>query len=110
MRGSCRCATHCRMSPQRSRKRSFAMARAPPNSLRLPWSADAMRVSFWLDDVLVVADGGRASSYTEEDGQRVMKQDEITVRVTLDRGSAKATVWTCDLSHEYVSINADYRS
>jgi glutamate N-acetyltransferase/amino-acid N-acetyltransferase len=67
-------------------------------------------VSFWLDDVLVVDHGGRAASYTEAQGQRVMKQDEITIRVDLRRGSACATVWTCDLSHEYVSINSDYRS
>ena len=52
----------------------------------------------------------RAASYREEDGQRVMKGDEITVRVALGRGVATATVWTCDFSHDYVSINADYRS
>ena len=67
-------------------------------------------VSFWLDDVLVVDRGGRAATYTEAEGQRVMKQDEITVRVDLGRGNARATVWTCDFSHDYVSINADYRS
>jgi glutamate N-acetyltransferase/amino-acid N-acetyltransferase len=67
-------------------------------------------VSFWLDDVLVVADGGRAPSYREEDGKRVMAHAEIGVRVALGRGSAAATVWTCDLSHGYVTINADYRS
>jgi glutamate N-acetyltransferase/amino-acid N-acetyltransferase len=67
-------------------------------------------VSFWLDDVLVVDRGGRAASYREEDGQRVMKQEEIGIRVDLGRGEARATVWTCDFSHEYVSINADYRS
>jgi glutamate N-acetyltransferase/amino-acid N-acetyltransferase len=71
---------------------------------------DPARVSFWLDDVPVVDKGGRAASYREEDGQRVMKQDEIAVRVDLGRGRAAATVWTCDLSHDYVSINADYRS
>jgi glutamate N-acetyltransferase/amino-acid N-acetyltransferase len=71
---------------------------------------DPSGVSFWLDDVLVVERGGRAASYTEAAGQRVMKQVEITVRVELGRGSARATVWTCDFSHEYVSINADYRS
>jgi glutamate N-acetyltransferase / amino-acid N-acetyltransferase len=71
---------------------------------------DPAGVSFWLDDVQVVADGGRAPSYREEDGQRVMKQDEIAVRVALGRGHASATVWTCDFSHDYVSINADYRS
>ena len=58
----------------------------------------------------VVHAGGRAPSYREEDGQRVMKQEEITVRVALGRGDAKAQVWTCDFSHDYVSINADYRS
>jgi glutamate N-acetyltransferase/amino-acid N-acetyltransferase len=71
---------------------------------------DPSRVSFWLDDVRVVEDGARAASYTEEDGQRVMKNDEIAVRVALGRGDASATVWTCDFSHEYISINADYRS
>jgi len=71
---------------------------------------DPARVSFWLDDVLVVDRGGRAASYREEDGQRVMKQDEIVVRVDLGSGGARATVWTCDFSHDYVSINADYRS
>jgi len=71
---------------------------------------DPARVSFWLDDVLVVDHGGRATSYREEDGQRVMKQPEIRVRVDLGRGSAEATVWTCDLSHEYVTINAEYRT
>ena len=63
-----------------------------------------------LDDVAIVRQGGRLPSYREEDGQRVMKQSEITVRVHLHRGAAQATVWTCDLSHDYVSINADYRS
>jgi glutamate N-acetyltransferase/amino-acid N-acetyltransferase len=72
--------------------------------------ADPARISFWLDDVLVVDRGGRSPAYREEDGQRVMKQDEITVRVDLGRGKAAATVWTCDFSHDYVSINADYRS
>ena len=54
--------------------------------------------------------GGRHPAYSEADGQRVMRQSEITVRVLLHRGAAQATVWTCDLSHDYVSINADYRS
>ncbi len=63
-----------------------------------------------LDDVAVVRQGGRLPSYREEDGQRVMKQAEITIRIGLNRGDASATVWTCDLSHDYVSINADYRS
>ncbi|MGC2520290.1 MAG: bifunctional glutamate N-acetyltransferase/amino-acid acetyltransferase ArgJ [Burkholderiales bacterium] len=71
---------------------------------------DARRVELYLDDVLVARDGGRAASYGEEEGKRVMKKSEITVRVTLARGKAAATVWTCDLSHDYVSINADYRT
>ncbi|MGH8799261.1 MAG: bifunctional glutamate N-acetyltransferase/amino-acid acetyltransferase ArgJ [Casimicrobiaceae bacterium] len=71
---------------------------------------DPACVSFWLDDVLVVADGARAATYGEEAGKRVMSRPEITVRVALGRGGATATVWTCDLSHDYVSINADYRS
>ncbi len=71
---------------------------------------DPARISLWLDDVLVVDKGGRAPSYREEDGQRVMKQDEIGIRVDLGRGAAAVNIWTCDFSHEYVSINADYRS
>jgi glutamate N-acetyltransferase/amino-acid N-acetyltransferase len=71
---------------------------------------DVGRVQLWLDDVWVAKDGGRHPDYQEQDGQRVMKQAEITVRAHLGRGQATQTVWTCDLSHEYVSINADYRS
>ncbi|HTR59456.1 MAG TPA: bifunctional glutamate N-acetyltransferase/amino-acid acetyltransferase ArgJ [Casimicrobiaceae bacterium] len=71
---------------------------------------DPRRVSFWLDDVAVVVGGGRSASYREEDGKRVMAKAEIGVRVALGRGEANATVWTCDLSHDYVRINADYRS
>jgi glutamate N-acetyltransferase/amino-acid N-acetyltransferase len=71
---------------------------------------DPSRVSFWLDDVLVVDRGGRAASYREEDGARVMKQDDIAIRVDLGRGSASARVWTCDFSYDYVKINAEYRS
>lgn len=67
-------------------------------------------IDLHLDDVHVVHQGGRRPAYREEDGQRVMKQAEITVRVGLNRGDAVATVWTCDFSHEYVTINADYRS
>ena len=75
-----------------------------------PPDLDPSCVSFRLDDVLVVDRGGRAPSYREEDGQRVMKQEEITVTVGLGRGSAASRIWTCDFSHDYVSINADYRS
>jgi glutamate N-acetyltransferase / amino-acid N-acetyltransferase len=67
-------------------------------------------IDLFLDDVHVVVAGGRHPAYQEADGQRVMKQSEITIRVALHRGDADATVWTCDLSHDYVSINADYRS
>jgi glutamate N-acetyltransferase/amino-acid N-acetyltransferase len=71
---------------------------------------DQSLIDLFLDDVHVVHRGGRQPSYREEDGSRVMKQSEITVRVDLHRGTAESTVWTCDLSHDYVSINADYRS
>jgi len=71
---------------------------------------DQTKIDLYLDDVHVAVNGGRNPTYKEEDGQRVMQQSEITVRVLLGRGAASETVWTCDLSHEYVSINADYRS
>jgi len=68
------------------------------------------RVELYLDEVLVAKDGGRAPAYREEDAKRVMAKSEITVRVVLNRGVAATTVWTCDLSHDYVTINADYRT
>jgi glutamate N-acetyltransferase/amino-acid N-acetyltransferase len=71
---------------------------------------DVSKLNLYLDDVWVAKNGGRNPDYKEADGQRVMKQSEITVRVTLGRGEAAATIWTCDLSHDYVTINADYRS
>lgn len=71
---------------------------------------DVDRLDLYLDDVLVATGGGRNPAYREEDGQRVMNQPEITVRVKLNRGEASATVWTCDFSYDYVRINADYRS
>ena len=71
---------------------------------------DVNGLRLYLGDVLVAVDGGRNPAYREEDGQRAMQQSEITVRVELARGTAQTTVWTCDLSHDYVSINADYRS
>jgi glutamate N-acetyltransferase/amino-acid N-acetyltransferase len=83
------------------RKIAYAIGHSP---------LDVSKIDLYLDDVWVAKQGGRNPDYREEDGQRVMKQSEITVRVTLARGDARATVWTCDLSHEYVSINADYRS
>ncbi len=71
---------------------------------------DQRGIDLYLDDVHVAIKGGRNPAYREADGQRVMKQSEITVRVSLGRGTAADTVWTCDFSHEYVTINADYRS
>ena len=68
------------------------------------------KVDLYLDDVLVAKSGGRNPGYREADGARIMKQPEITVRVLLNRGAAAATVWTCDLSHDYVTINAEYRT
>ncbi len=71
---------------------------------------DQTKIDLYLDDVLVAKNGGRHVDYVEADAQRVMKQSEITVRVVLGRGAAADTVWTCDLSYDYVKINADYRS
>jgi glutamate N-acetyltransferase / amino-acid N-acetyltransferase len=71
---------------------------------------DQSKIDLYLDDVLVAEHGGRHPGYAEEDGKRVMRQSEITVKVVLGRGHATDTVWTCDLSYEYVKINADYRS
>jgi glutamate N-acetyltransferase/amino-acid N-acetyltransferase len=71
---------------------------------------DPGKVGLQLGDVVVVENGGRAPGYTEADGQRVMKAEEITMRITLGRGIEAATAWTCDFSYDYVKINADYRS
>lgn len=71
---------------------------------------DANGVKVWLDNVQIVADGGRAAGYTEEAGQTVFNQSEFTVRVDLGRGGCTETLWTSDLSHEYVTINAEYRT
>ena len=71
---------------------------------------DVDRLQLYLDEVLVAENGGRAASYLEQDGQRVMQQSDITIRVVLDRGAAQATLWTCDFSYDYVKINASYRS
>ncbi|MDP2806203.1 MAG: bifunctional glutamate N-acetyltransferase/amino-acid acetyltransferase ArgJ [Gallionellaceae bacterium] len=71
---------------------------------------DVAALSLYLDDVLVAEKGGRAASYQEQDGQRVMQQSDITIRVALNRGALNATLWTCDFSYDYVKINASYRS
>jgi glutamate N-acetyltransferase/amino-acid N-acetyltransferase len=71
---------------------------------------DVQHIQMYLDDVLVAEQGGRAASYREEDGQRIMQQSDISIRVVLGRGAATATVWTCDFSFDYVKINASYRS
>ncbi|MCE8012203.1 bifunctional glutamate N-acetyltransferase/amino-acid acetyltransferase ArgJ [Billgrantia desiderata] len=81
-----------------------AVGRAPLHDF------DVGRVTIDLGDVRLVEQGGRAASYTEEDGSRVMREEEIVIRIALGRGEEGATVWTTDLSHDYVSINADYRS
>lgn len=73
-------------------------------------SLDITKVQLFLGDVLVAEKGGRASSYTEAQGQEVMKHPEISMRILLNRGHAKATIWTCDFSYDYVKINADYRT
>lgn len=71
---------------------------------------DVDTLEVWLDDVLVAKDGGRFAGYQEEEGQRVLKQSEISITVKLNRGQENATIWTCDFSYDYVKINADYRS
>ncbi len=71
---------------------------------------DVEKLKLYLDEVLVAEHGGRAASYREEDGQCVMKQSDITIRVVLNRGAVNATLWTCDFSYDYVKINASYRS
>jgi glutamate N-acetyltransferase/amino-acid N-acetyltransferase len=73
-------------------------------------SLDISKIELYLGDFLVAEKGGRATSYTEHQGQEVMKHSEISMRILLNRGHAKATIWTCDFSYDYVKINADYRS
>ena len=114
-------------SRDEARQAAFAVARSPlvktaffasdPNLGRLLAAVgcsgvdlDCNTLKMWLNGVLVAEKGGRAAGYTEEQGQAVMNENEITVRIDLQRGREQATVYTCDLSHEYVSINADYRS
>ena len=81
-----------------------AVGRAGINDL------DINALEIFLDDVCIVCQGGKADDYTEERGQKIMLQDEITVTVHLHRGSFETQVWTCDLSYDYVKINAEYRS
>ena len=71
---------------------------------------DVAEVKLYLDNVLVAEHGGRAASYREEDGQRIMQQNDITIRTVLNRGAAATMLWTCDFSYDYVKINASYRS
>ena len=71
---------------------------------------DVSKIQVWLDDVQICRNGGAAPDYTEAQGAAVMKQEEITIRIALGRGDTMDTVWTCDLSYDYVKINADYRS
>lgn len=114
-------------SREEARKVAYAVARSPlvktafsasdPNLGRLLAAigysgadVDTDKLRMWLGDVLVAEKGGRAENYTEEAGQRVMDEAEITVRIDLRKGLEKAVVYTCDLTKEYVAINADYRS
>ncbi|HBN14410.1 MAG TPA: bifunctional ornithine acetyltransferase/N-acetylglutamate synthase, partial [Pseudohongiella sp.] len=73
-------------------------------------SLDVTKIDIWLGDVQIVEKGGLAPSYTEEQGQRVMNQVDITLTISLDRGDVNEQVWTADLTEEYVRINASYRS
>ena len=114
-------------SRDEARQTAYAVARSPlvktaffasdPNLGRLLAAVgcsgvdlDCNTLKMWLNGVLVAEKGGRAAGYTEEQGQAVMNESEITVRIDLQRGREQAAVYTCDLSHDYVSINADYRS
>jgi glutamate N-acetyltransferase/amino-acid N-acetyltransferase len=71
---------------------------------------DLSKVNIALDDVYIVRDGGKASDYTEEKGQSVMDQNDITIHIDLGRGDQEVKVWTCDFSYDYVQINAEYRT
>ena len=71
---------------------------------------DVERIDVYLDDLCITRSGGRAEDYTEEQGARIMAQAEITIRIDLARGDYQETLWTTDLSHEYVRINAEYRT
>ena len=71
---------------------------------------DINNVSIYLGDICIVSKGGRDPAYEEAQGQAVMSREEISIRVTLNRGNAQATVWTTDLSYDYVKINAEYRT
>ncbi|WP_086480652.1 bifunctional glutamate N-acetyltransferase/amino-acid acetyltransferase ArgJ [Oceanospirillum sanctuarii] len=71
---------------------------------------DVDKINIWLGDEQIVENGGRCSAYTEEAGAAVMAKENIAIRIDLARGDVSETVWTTDLSHDYVSINADYRS
>ena len=71
---------------------------------------DVNKLQIYLGGVCIVRDGGRAADYTEDQGQKVMKNEEIEVRIELNRGAVSETVWTCDFSYDYVKINAEYRS
>ena len=71
---------------------------------------EVAQVSIFLDEVCIAKQGGRAAGYLEEQGLEVMQREEITIHIQLGRGESSATVWTCDLSHDYIRINAEYRT
>ena len=71
---------------------------------------DISKVAIWIGAVKVIDGGRRAEAYKEEDGAREMRGEEIPIRITLGRGAAETTVWTCDYSYDYVKINSEYRT
>ena len=73
-------------------------------------TADRDQLKIWFGDILVASDGQVAPNYCEENGAKYMQKNKINIKVDLGIGAARATVWTCDLTHQYININADYRS
>jgi glutamate N-acetyltransferase/amino-acid N-acetyltransferase len=71
---------------------------------------DINNIRIFIGDVCIVRNGGKAEEYREQDGQRIMEQEEILIRIQLGRGNSVEQVWTCDLSDEYIRINAEYRT
>ncbi len=71
---------------------------------------DASKIKIWLNETLIVEEGGVAQSYSEEAGQAVFNLSEFSIKIDAGMGDCHEQIWTCDFSHEYVSINADYRS
>lgn len=102
-----KCPTHANAYPV---NKPYSSHIGWPVVISLNKQIDQTKIQLYLGDVYVAQNGGRHPDYREEQGQAVMNDAEITVRVQLGRGDASTTVWTTDFSHEYVTINADYRS